>query len=256
MSRPDRTCGHAGGHGPGQYPASHLLGNAKTPAAGAGVKTNLLFFTKGKKTEHIWFYDLSWVKVGKKTPLTLAHFGFGKNGEVLADDALPAILTADWQSDDENAGSPFPSYARMLQRHGHAEGASRYSWTVDFAARRAKAREEMQPLLDKAADIKAAVVDLKERLKQLRKDKAGESELEVLEADFRDKEKAARDLEAEAADIDAAVFDLKAVNPNAVAVVDERTPGEIIESITTQGRIVADALARLNQLMAAPEAQV
>jgi type I restriction enzyme M protein len=44
--------------------------------AGAGVKTNLLFFTKGKKTERIWYYDLSSVKVGKKTPLTLAHFGF------------------------------------------------------------------------------------------------------------------------------------------------------------------------------------
>ncbi len=42
--------------------------------AGAGVKTNLLFFTKGKPTEHIWYYDLSDIKVGKKTPLTLAHF--------------------------------------------------------------------------------------------------------------------------------------------------------------------------------------
>lgn len=42
--------------------------------AGAGVKTNLLFFTKGKPTERIWYYDLSDMKVGKKTPLTLAHF--------------------------------------------------------------------------------------------------------------------------------------------------------------------------------------
>ncbi|MEF3253970.1 MAG: type I restriction-modification system subunit M [Deferribacterales bacterium] len=42
--------------------------------AGAGVKTNLLFFTKGKPTEKIWYYDLSDIKVGKKTPLTLAHF--------------------------------------------------------------------------------------------------------------------------------------------------------------------------------------
>jgi len=42
--------------------------------AGAGVKTNLLFFTKGKPTERIWYYDLSGIKVGKKTPLTLAHF--------------------------------------------------------------------------------------------------------------------------------------------------------------------------------------
>jgi type I restriction enzyme M protein len=37
-------------------------------AAGAGVKTNLLFFTKGERTERVWYYDLSDVKVGKKTP--------------------------------------------------------------------------------------------------------------------------------------------------------------------------------------------
>jgi type I restriction enzyme M protein len=139
----------------------------------------------------------------------------------------------------------------MRQHHGQAEGASRYSWTVDFAARRAKAREEMQPLQDKAGGIKADVVDLKERLKQLKKDKADEQKIEALEADIREQEKAARDLEAKAAAIDAAVFDLKAVNPNAVAVVDGRTPGEIIQNITAQGRIVADALARLSQLMAA-----
>jgi type I restriction enzyme M protein len=42
--------------------------------AGAGVKTNLLFFTKGRPTERVWYYDLSSVKVGKKNPLTLAHF--------------------------------------------------------------------------------------------------------------------------------------------------------------------------------------
>ena len=42
--------------------------------AGAGVKTNLLFFTKGRPTERIWYYDLSDIKVGKKTPLTLDKF--------------------------------------------------------------------------------------------------------------------------------------------------------------------------------------
>ncbi|MBI4168440.1 MAG: N-6 DNA methylase [Acidobacteria bacterium] len=43
-------------------------------AAGAGVKTNLLFFTKGNPTERIWYYDLSDVKVGKKNPFTLDRF--------------------------------------------------------------------------------------------------------------------------------------------------------------------------------------
>ena len=43
-------------------------------AAGAGVKTNLLFFTKGNPTEKIWYYDLSDVKVGKRIPFTLERF--------------------------------------------------------------------------------------------------------------------------------------------------------------------------------------
>jgi type I restriction-modification system DNA methylase subunit len=42
-------------------------------AAGAGVKTNLLFFTKGRQTERVWYYDLSDVKVTKKKPLTREH---------------------------------------------------------------------------------------------------------------------------------------------------------------------------------------
>ena len=43
-------------------------------AAGAGVKTNLLFFTRGPRTERVWYYDLSDIKVGKKTPFTLDRF--------------------------------------------------------------------------------------------------------------------------------------------------------------------------------------
>lgn len=221
--------------------------------AGAGVKTNLLFFTKGKKTEKIWYYDLSQVKVGKKTPLTLAHFGFAPDGSVLPDAQLPNILTADWQADEANAGKPFPSYARMLQHHGSEKDNSRYSWTIDFAARRAKAREEMQPLLEEAATIKAKVVDLKEQLKQLKKVKADKVKLDAVSEQTSEREKAAKELENKAADIDAAVFDLKAVNPHAVVELDTRTPQQIIDNIAEQGRVVAEALARLNQLMAISE---
>jgi type I restriction enzyme M protein len=35
---------------------------------------NLLFFTRGERTENIWYYDLSHVKVTKKKPLTLQDF--------------------------------------------------------------------------------------------------------------------------------------------------------------------------------------
>lgn len=42
--------------------------------AGASIKTNLLFFTKGQRTERVWFYDLSDIKVSKKNPLSIDHF--------------------------------------------------------------------------------------------------------------------------------------------------------------------------------------
>ena len=43
-------------------------------SAGAGVKTNLLFFTKGGPTDRVWYYDLSDIKVTKKQPLTVDRF--------------------------------------------------------------------------------------------------------------------------------------------------------------------------------------
>jgi type I restriction enzyme M protein len=79
----------------------------------------------------------------------------------------------------------------------------------------------MQPLRDGTAKIKAEVVDLKERLKRLRKNKASEKVLSALEAQIREKDKAARELESQAAALDA------------------------------QGRIVAEALGRLKDLLAA-----
>ncbi len=218
--------------------------------AGAGVKTNLLFFTKGRGTEQIWYYDLAWVKVGKKTPLTLAHFGFAPDGSALDDAGLPALLVNEWRSDDANAGKPFPSYARQLALHGTPGADSRYSWTVDFAARRAKAREDMQPLLDDAARIRDEVIDLKVRMKRLKQDKASSEDLALLGAQIREKDKSARELETQAAGIDAAVFDLKAVNPHAVTTVDTRTPAEIIASIEAHGQVIAGALARLCALLA------
>ncbi len=217
--------------------------------AGAGVKTNLLFFNKGKKTEKIWYYDLAHIKVGKKTPLTLGHFGFGKNGEVLDCHQLPVNLAASWLEDETNQGKTFPSYARLLKHHGTPKAESRYSWTIDFTSRRAKAREEMQPFLDETTRIKEVVIDLKIQLKRLKKEKADKSDQKALVADIQIQEKAARAATIKATDIDAAVFDLKAVNPNAIIKIDTRTAQEIIQNIETQGQIVTTALDRLKTML-------
>lgn len=217
--------------------------------AGAGVKTNLLFFTKGKKTAKTWYYDLSHIKVGKKTPMTLALFGFGTNGEVLDDNLLPASLTADWLEDAANQGKPFPSYARLLTHRGTPAGESRYSWTIDFAERRKTARKTMQPYLEEAAKLKADVVALKEKLKIIKKSDGSKEKIEKCDLKIKETEKAARDAQSKADEIDAAVFDLKAVNPNVVTRLDLRSPDEIIENIEAQGMIVANALSTLKLLL-------
>jgi len=216
--------------------------------AGAAVKTNLLFFTKGKKTTKIWYYDLTHVKVGKKSPMTLAHFGFGKNGEVLDDANLPAVLTEAW-ADDETSNGEFPSYARLLSARGTPAAESRYSWTVNFADRRKTAREERKPHVADAETAKTEVVSLKEKLKALKAINPRDIKIEALEAKIAEKEKAAREAQSKADAIDAAVFDLKAVNPNAIVKIDTRTPDEVIQSIEEQGKIVSSALKSLRELI-------
>lgn len=181
--------------------------------------------------------------------MTLAHFGFGKNGEVLDDNQLPATLAEAWREDEANAGRPFPSYARLLPNRGKETAESLYSWTVDFAALRKQAREDMQPQLEEAERIKAEVVGLKEKLKALRKADAKVDKMEALESRIKEQEKAARDSQSKADSIGASVFDLKAVNPNKVVNLDTRTPVEVIQSIEQQSRVVANALEMLRGLL-------
>lgn len=213
--------------------------------AGAGVKTNLLFFTKGKKTERIWYYDLSHVKVGKKSPMTLGHFGWGPNFELLDDAALPATLTGDWRKQEENANKPFPTFARLLAQHGTKEADSDFSWTVDFAGKRAKARDEMAPHLAEVERLKAEAVTLKEQLALLKKETGNDKALTQCRGQLLTVEKRTRESQTAADLIDAATFDLKAVNPRARTDRDERTAAEILEVIQKHGQTVNAALGRL-----------
>jgi len=217
--------------------------------AGAGVKTNLLFFTKGKKTERIWYYDLSQVKIGKKSPMTLAHFGFDKQGGVLADADLPGTLTGDWFDNENNQGKPFPSFARLRAKHGTPDADSDFSWTIDFAARRAKAQTDILPFLESVKNLSEELLPLKEKLKALKKDKADKGKVAIVEEAIKAKEKAIREAQTKAADIDASVYDLKAVNPHIKAISDTRSVLEIIDNINLQGQIVATAMNNLRGLL-------
>ncbi len=178
-------------------------------AAGAGVKTNLLFFKKGEKTKKIWYYDLSDIKVGKKTPLTLKHF---EDFFVL----LPA------KSDSEQ------------------------SWTIDIENRRQKALNEALPFKDKANHKQLEANLWKDKLSDLKKIKSSDKDA-IAEAENRFKEltQDAKELLNKAKEIEDAVYDLKAVNPNKKSVTDSRTPKEIVEIIESKGKEISEALAIL-----------
>lgn len=137
---PSRPIGLAPG---GKGGAARRPGGVFT--AGAGVKTNLLLFTKGQPTEQTWYYDLSDVKVGKTTPMTLDRFA---------------------------------DFFRLLPGREDSER----SWTIT------------------RADVKAKN------------------------------------------------YDLKAVNPNAKADTDTRTPEELLDIIAAKGAEVEAALATLRAI--------
>jgi len=120
---------------------------------------------------------------------------------------------------------------------------------VDFTASRARARKEMGPHLAEVEKLRLRIVEQKEQLKALKKEKAAPKKLNALQDTIKTLEKSAREIQAKAGAIDAAVYDLKAVNPNAVIKVDTRMPSEIIGSIEEQGRIVSEALAKLKTLL-------
>lgn len=177
-------------------------------ATGAGVKTNLLFFTKGQPTKTIWYYDLSDVKVGKKTPFTR---------DKLADffELLPS------------------------------RADSQRSWTVDIVERRRKAKHDADALRVTANEPKAQLKKDQEELDSLKTAKASTARLETIKERIKDAERAIREIEAKAQAIEDGAFDLKAVNPNAKSDEDTRTPAQLLEFIASKNDELRNILSRL-----------
>lgn len=182
-------------------------------AAGAGVKTNLLFFTKGQKTEKIWYYDLSDIKVGKKTPLMLDRF------------------------DD---------FFRLLP---HRADSAR-SWTIDFAARRERARLESEPFKLKQKQLEHEAYETREKAKRLKQQSPhAKDEITRLLDKAAALETEAKENRSKAESIENAIYDIKAVNPNAKDTTDKRTPQELLDFINDKAKDVETALAKLAHLV-------
>ena len=191
-----------------------LPGGAFT-GSGAGVKTNLVFFTRGRKTERIWYYDLSHIKVGKKTPLTMLQFA---------------------------------NFFDLLDKRGTTEGETEHSWTVDFVERKRKAADEAAPFRTRASAHSEQARSFREEAKSLRKTgKIKQADTLVEQAQGADK--LSHEALGKAQSIEDAVYDLKAVNPREKKIMDTRTPVELLAAIEQKGREVDAALSKLRALL-------
>lgn len=177
-------------------------------ATGAGVKTNLLFFTKGRPTKSIWYYDLSDVKVGKKTPFTR---------DKLAE------------------------FFKLLPLRGDSDR----SWTVDIAERRRKAKQDADAIRAAANEPKGRLRQELEALDRLKSAKADSAQQAVLKERIEEAEREIREIEAKAQTVEDAVFDLKAINPHAKTDEDTRTPAQLLEFIAAKNEELRGILARL-----------
>ncbi|MFO1440079.1 MAG: N-6 DNA methylase [Verrucomicrobiaceae bacterium] len=115
-----------------------------------GIKTNLLFFTKGKPTDTIWFYEHRYpagVKSYSKTkPLRVEEFD-------------PIV---EWW------GSESDGFASRTE--------SEQAWKIDFKKLKADAEAKAKPHWDKAESLSNEAATLHATLKDLRDDLKGEKD--------------------------------------------------------------------------------
>lgn len=180
-------------------------------ATGAGVKTNLLFFTKGKSTKKIWYYDLSDVKVGKKTPFTRAHLS---------------------------------EFLKLLPKREDSEK----SWSVDIADRRKQAKADADTIRATAAEPKALLSTARADLAELKKAKKSANRQASIKERIKEHERAIRDIQTKADAVESAAFDLKAVNPNAKSKEDTRTPTQLLDFIAEKNHTVGKLIKSLASL--------
>lgn len=107
-----------------------------------GIKTNLLFFTKGQPTETIWFYEHPYPEgyksYSKTKPIRIEEFAAEK----------------EWWGNESDGFS--------------TREESLLAWKVDFAARKADAEARAKPHWDRAEALKNEATELGNRVRDLR----------------------------------------------------------------------------------------
>ena len=115
------------------------------------IKTNLLFFTKGKPTETIWYYEHRYPE-GVKS--------YSKTKPLRLEELQPI---ADWWGKESNG------FADRIENE--------QAWKVDFKSIKAEAESKAKPLWDRAEELSNEAAALNEQLKAMKAAAKSESQL-------------------------------------------------------------------------------
>ncbi|MBS0260969.1 MAG: N-6 DNA methylase [Planctomycetes bacterium] len=165
-----------------------------------GIKTNLLFFTKGKPTETIWFYEHRYpegVKSYSKTkPLRLEELG----------------PITDWW------GKESDGFACRVE--------TEQAWKIDFKSLKAEAEAKAKPHWDRAEALHNEAARLNDELKEMRVAAKSESKSETkrsLEDQVTELEQELESVRQQAKDAEATgdrhywpIYNLDIKNPHAI----------------------------------------
>lgn len=164
-----------------------------------GIKTNLLFFTKGKATETIWFYEHPYPE-GQKS--------YSKTRPIRFEEFKAEI---DWWGKEEND---------FAERQ-----VNERAWKVDFKTKKQDAEAQAKPHWDKAEELnnQASILenevrDLRDSIKSMKepeKRKPVEEQIAELRANAEQLRRQAKDAQAAGDRIYWPIFNLDIKNPNA-----------------------------------------
>lgn len=185
-----------------------------------GIKTNLLFFTKGSPTETIWYYEHPYPKgyksYSKTKPITLKEF----------------------QAEKEWWGKESNGFADRKE--------SEFAWKIDFKSRKAEAEKKAQPHWDKAVALNNQAAALALQAKETDDDKE--------KKDLKKQEKLIRQEAKDAQDsgnrIFWPIFNLDEKNPN-TPEAEKHDPDELLIKLKEITQEIAVTEAQLKQELAA-----
>jgi len=186
-----------------------------------GIKTNLLFFTKGKPTETIWFYEHPYpdgVKSYNKTkPMRFAEF-------------QPEI---DWWGDEADDFS--------------ARVETEQAWKLDFASLKADAERRAKPHLQQAEQLKQQASALNSEIKSLAKDTPDE-QISALKQQLDTLNQQAKEQQQAGDSIYNAIFNLDAKNPHKVEQFSH-DPAVLLEQYATEKQEINDLRQQLKAIL-------